>query len=175
MAERGQRGFTMVEVLVVVAIIALLGCLVVVVSGKMTAGARRVACLSNLREIGVALELYLGDHNNQFPNVELARSRSEDDANTLEGALDPYLDDPEVFHCPADRELFKSTGSSYFWNSTQSGRRKGQASFLGMDDRPDLVPLVFDKEAFHGEHEGANILYADYRTSNKLSFRTDSR
>jgi hypothetical protein len=148
---------------------------VVVVSGKVIEETRRTACLGKLREIGVALELYLGDNNRVFPDVAFARSRVEDATATLEGALDPYLDDPEAFRCPADRELYQSSGSSYFWNSTQSGARRNQASFLGMEGRLDRVPLVADKEAFHGEPEGTNILYADYRTSNEVSFRAASR
>ena len=165
----------MVEILVALAVVAVLAGLTFGVSGRVRAAADRTACISNLREIGVALELYLNDNNGRFPDVVLARSRGDDESATLEGALDPYLDEFDAFHCPADHEIFKSTGSSYFWNSSQSGTRRGQGSFLGQEDRLDLLPLVADKEPFHGGKHGTNILYADGRASDKLSFETASR
>lgn len=165
----------MVEILVVVAILVILLALALPVMWKVEREAKRTACLGNLREIGTALELYLGDHNGRFPDIALARADAGEEAETLETVLRPYLDDEEVFHCPADRELFAESGSSYLWNSTQSGRLKTDTSFLGNEDRPDLVPLVLDKESFHGERNGTNMLYADYRTSNKLTFDVSAR
>lgn len=172
--EFTRPGFTLVEIIICIAVIAILATLTVAISSKVTGEAKRTACQSKLGEIGVALEFYLGDNNGRFPDVALAASGVEDDTATLEGALREYLREPEAFHCPADRKVFPRTGSSYFWNSSQSGVRRSRASFLGQEGL-GFIPLVADKEAFHGDSEGTNILYADYRTTNEVNFRTASR
>lgn len=170
-----RRGFTMVELLVVVGILVLLAAISVpIVSGAIRSG-QKAGCLSKLREIGVGLESYLGDHNDRFPDIEMGTFDPSGEVPTLEGVLAAYLPDPDVFRCPADDELHQATGSSYFWNSTQSGRHRLQTSFLGTENRPELVPLVLDKEAFHGEVNGTNILFADYSISNRVSFDAGSR
>ena len=130
----------------------------------------RAACLNNLREIGVGLELYLADNNDILPEIEMGRNSPDEEVLTLEGVLAEYLPDAEVFHCPADKVFFAKTGSSYLWNSTQSGRHKLQTSFFGTENEPERVPLVLDKESFHGDPLGVNILYANYRTTNKVEF-----
>ena len=172
---RSGGGFTMMEILMVVAVVLILGGLLVPVMGKVRRGADRATCLGKLREIGTALELYMNDHGDRFPDLVLARLDADDEEETLEVVLAPYLQNEEAFHCPADRELFSKSGSSYLWNTTQNGLHKTNTSFLGQEGRPEVVPLVLDKEAFHGETNGSNILYADYRTTNKLTFDVGSQ
>ena len=105
----------------------------------------------------------------------MARASRDEPVPVLETALEDYLPSAEVFHCPADREVFKASGSSYLWNSTQSGRHRLQTSFLGIENQPPRVPLVIDKEAFHGKPDGVNMLYADYHLSDKVDFRAGRR
>ena len=61
------RGFTLVELLVVVAIIAILLALLVPVLGEARRFARRVYCSSNLHQLGVASRSYLNDHDDILP------------------------------------------------------------------------------------------------------------
>jgi len=85
----------------------------------------------------------------------------------------PYVGGAEVFRCPADKEQFAKSGSSYHWNFMQNGLHIAEvASLSGIKDRPDAVPLVSDKESWHPS--GTNFLYADTSSSNKLRFVTDS-
>lgn len=165
----------MVELLVVVTVVLALAAVAVPVSQKLRKEGERTRCLGNLRTIGAALEGYLADHNDLYPELELGRSSRAEGVPVLETVLAVYVDDPRVFHCPADREWYARSGSSYHWNSTQSGRHRMQTSFLGMNDRPDRVPLVLDKEAFHGGGNGVNMLYADYHISNQVEFRVGAR
>src|SRR5213593_4247733 len=59
--------FTLVELIVVLAIIGLLAGLLLPAFGKAKEAARATACLSNLRQVGVALQLYTQDNNNRLP------------------------------------------------------------------------------------------------------------
>jgi prepilin-type N-terminal cleavage/methylation domain-containing protein/prepilin-type processing-associated H-X9-DG protein len=169
-SNSNARGFTLVELLVVVAIIATLGGIAVPVSFSMIAKSKETACLGNLRGIGIGIQSYLQDNNQQLPILALGRSSKTSSEPVLETVLLPYVDNPDVFHCPADNEKFQKTGSSYNWNITQNGLRITDVSFFGIRDRPEAVPLVTDKENWHPN--GTNFLYADSSSSSKVRFVT---
>ena len=61
------RAFTLVELLVVMAIIALLAALLLPVLGRAKESARATVCLSNLHQIGIALQIYVQENNNKLP------------------------------------------------------------------------------------------------------------
>ena len=62
------KGFTLVELLVVIAVIAILMALVFPVLARAKARAHRAACLSNLRQIAIGFDLALSDNENRFPD-----------------------------------------------------------------------------------------------------------
>lgn len=162
------RGFTLVEILVVLAITATLVGISVPVSRSLIAKSREATCLNNLRGLGVATESYLQDHNNIMPTLMLARSSKTENIPVIETVLLEYVGSAESFHCPADSELYKKSGSSYFWNTTQNGRLRAELYFFGNDEFPERIPLISDKESWHPN--GVNFLYADLSSSNKERF-----
>lgn len=167
-----KRGFTLTELIVVIAIIALLSGIAVPLSISMIAKSREAACLANLRSIGAGIQSYLADNNQRMPVLALGRSSKSSPEPVLETVLLPYVGSEDVFRCPADKEQFSKTGSSYNWNVTQNGLHITQLSFLGVQDRPETVPLVSDKESWH--RSGTNFLYADSSSSNNPRFVTGS-
>jgi prepilin-type N-terminal cleavage/methylation domain-containing protein/prepilin-type processing-associated H-X9-DG protein len=66
-----KRGFTLIELLVVVAIIAILAALLLPTLGRAKEQGKRSACLSNLRQWGLALDMYLDDNNQVFPDFSI--------------------------------------------------------------------------------------------------------
>lgn len=164
-----NRGFTLIELLVVVAIIAVLAGVGYPLALTFIGKSREAACLGNLRQLGVGLQSYLQDHNNIMPDLKAGRAAKTEDVAVLDTVLLSYLGSPDAFQCPADKQQFKTTGCSYFWNFLLSGKPVSQLSVFGLHkDRPDKIPLISDKEAWHPH--GTNFLYADLSVSNKVRF-----
>jgi prepilin-type N-terminal cleavage/methylation domain-containing protein len=59
---RGRHGFTLVELLVVIAVIAILAALLLPLLAKGRSAAKSAACKNNLRQLGIALNMYVEDY-----------------------------------------------------------------------------------------------------------------
>lgn len=172
MTKREHRGFTLVELMVVIAIIITLAAISIPLMRGYIAKSKQAACMTNLRGLGVALEIYLQEHNRRMPDIAAGRPSKTSDIEAIETVLKPYVPGEESFHCPADSVQFQKTGSSYLWNSSISGQLANNLSFLNIDGRPQAIPLIADKEGWHPGPKSTNILYADLSASSDLRFVT---
>lgn len=166
-----KRGFTLTEILIAIGIIAILGAIIVPVGRGVLAKSHKLRCQGNLRDIGLALDSYCRDHNGRLPDLYAMRSSRSSDVPVLETELRKYNSNPEVFRCPADREFYRKSGSSYAWNNLVSGTPREAMNFLG-SDQAAKIPLVGDKESFHGDENGTNLLYGDFRAGDEVKFST---
>ncbi len=64
---RRHRGFTLIELLVVIAIIAILAAILFPVFSRARAKARQASCISNLKQFGLAVDMYAQDHDEFLP------------------------------------------------------------------------------------------------------------
>ena len=103
------RGFTLVELLVVVAAIGILTTLGLAATREVTEKSKTTRCLNDLRQIGTATQLYAGENAGRFPDTSHQAGRSW--TNTLAAFLKTNF----IGRCPAVRQ-HRSGNLTYAWN-----------------------------------------------------------
>src|SRR5215472_767833 len=81
-----RNGFTLIELLIVIAIIAILAAILFPVFAQVREKARQTACLSNLRQIGMATRMYMQDYDDRFPQTK--RTSAQPQIEDADGSIE---------------------------------------------------------------------------------------
>lgn len=96
-----RRGFTLIELLVVIAIIAILAAILFPVFAQARAKARAASCLSNMRQVGLAANMYVQDHDECFPmSIYIGGTQ----VFTFYHVLVPYMKNVQILQCLSETQ-----------------------------------------------------------------------
>lgn len=98
-----SKAFTLIELLTVIAIVAILAAFIFPVLARAKLSAGQAACTSNLKQLGAGVYLYAADHDDHTPMTRLPQD--------VVPVLKPYTRLAEVFKCPNDHEKREPTGN----------------------------------------------------------------
>jgi len=116
-ADRGGAAFTLIELLVVIAIIALLAAILFPVFARAREKGRQASCSSNMRQVGIALRMYVDDYDGEMPRTSHDHGGSP---VVWVQSLKPYIANVDAIRlCPSDLrgdEIGGGTGTSYVLN-----------------------------------------------------------
>jgi len=111
-----SNGFTLIELLVVIAIIAILAAILFPVFAQAREKARQTACLSNNKQIGTGLMMYVQDYDETYPCINRGLITGNTTAYYMmwTSQVYPYIKNTDVFQCPSARMNDKETSNKDF-------------------------------------------------------------
>ena len=141
-SKKPTNAFTLVEALVVLVIIAILWALLTPALDNRPTKATRIACVNNLKQIGIAYRLWEGDHGDKYPMaVSVANGGSMEliaagNVTACFQAMSNELYTPKILLCPADTHQVSAIDFSTLNNSNIS-------YFVGLDVTNETNPQMF--------------------------------
>lgn len=149
------HGFTLVELLVVISVIAMLMGVLVPVLSRARQSAYRVACMSNLRQIGMAIQNYRDEHRGKFP---LARYMPAPFISIVDDPPLPQIlgadqrGETKVFKCPGDKVVYdachEDARTSYAYNAELAGREPDETWFPLRGIHVPEIPVLRDCDGY---------------------------
>ncbi len=189
-----KRGFTLIELLVVIAIIAILAAMLLPSLAKAKEQANRTACLSNLKQWGLALDMYLDDYSQVFPDFSIPNNTPEapsgyDQDNlhwsdlaifAAEGygnaawfnALPPYVSQQALWQYSANptnfvdgRSIFNCPTARFLAGEVAPLNRVAFSYGINFKGTNGLVPASSPFKASAVLHPSAFVFYSDVRAN----------
>jgi len=174
--DTSRKGFTLVEMLIVIVIIGVLAGLLLPMLLRIRRRARSAECQNNLKQLYGALELYRNEHDGFYPSLAVLPTQEMDNRPSLREVLIDYAPNPKVFRCPMDTDgYFEREGASYQYFPRLAGQRVLAGRFaqaLGST----RTPVFFDYEEFHGPQGtvgSRNFVFVDGHVGTSMDLDLD--
>lgn len=148
--DRKTHGFSILELVVIVSVIAGMSAFYMQTTARAKAKAKQIRCVSNLRQVGMAFEIFAQEHGAQYPmNVPFRQGGSKEFVPTLDAyphfqVLSNTLELPPVLLCPADGLRQKAAN----WGTLSN---EHISFFIGLDASPGKSDDILS-----GDRNGTN-------------------
>lgn len=148
------RAFSLIELLVVVAIISILAALVLPALSRAKARSLRISCVCNLKQVSVAFRTWALDHNDQYPmqvsmtNGGTAELLGNQTIFADFSVMSNELSTPKILFCPSDNDSSRTMATDFAGMPGSSGKQVPFVSdtnlsyFVGID-ATDVLPQMF--------------------------------
>lgn len=176
MRMKERKGFTLIELLVVIAIIAILAAILFPVFARAREKARQASCQSNLKQLGLAMLMYVQDYDERFPaGQSIARSNDGNivhngwawmvDTNWrgqvpsqvfLRDIINPYIKNVQIWRCPSD-----SRGSDCWSSYNLKMWLYWTGPAMSQYTSPANCVMWHEEESSHGARRGVNACCYD--------------
>jgi len=168
-----NRGFTLIELMVVIAIIGILAGILLPVLSRARESARKTQCMSNIKQIGMGLIMYANENSETFP-IDITTVPAEPAMRSLNLLYNTYVSDNKVFNCPSDTTVTAATNAGMSASTANDSFDQDECSY-GYDhlhtqaddadvalaaDRPPGTPSATASSDNHSAR-GQNVVYVD--------------
>ena len=178
-----KHGFTLIELLVVIAIISILASILFPVFARARENARRASCMSNLKQFGLGLMMYVQDYDEKYAPYQSGGQGSnppggswslgyDSDGNPIqswEQLLYPYTKSVQIFTCPSGHDL-----SSGWANRPLRGQYGGSAYLFGGSTATiSMSAIQAPSKTYAMMDAGFIVMYSAYADPSSTSAKAD--